>query len=539
VVTSAAATARVAAIMRARGVSVHYGPVAALMNVDFDVRSGAVHALVGENGAGKSTLMRVLSGAVRPNQGALTLDGVAVSFASPRDARRSGVRMIHQELSLVPDLTVADNIFLGAEPSRGGILDRKRARADARAVLTALGEDIDPDARVGTLSLAKCEIVEIAKALATPSVVRGADRPVAAREPGAIEHHAITAGTLRVLILDEPTAILSTRETAVLFSQIGSLKRAGIAIVYCSHRLEEIALIADEVTVLRDGARVAHGPASEMTRDRIVALMVDRGDSPPPSSISSARTQPPGHDALRVEGLETAVVHDATFAVRGGEIVGLVGLVGAGRTELARAIVSADRRRRGSVFIDGQRVDATSPRDAARSGVAYVSEDRKAGGLIPEASVQLNLTLARLRSFAHGPTWPVIDRMRERSVAARWVDALRIKIRDLDQSVNRLSGGNQQKIVLARWLISEGAPLRVLIVDEPTRGVDAPARADIHIVLRQLAASGTAVLVITSDLEEAFAVADRLLVMREGRIAGALSAADVTPARVAALMVPE
>ncbi len=516
----------------------HFGPVAALTNVDFDVRAGAVHALVGENGAGKSTLMRVLSGAVRPDQGALILDGCAFSFASPRDARRAGVRMIHQELSLVPSLTVADNMFLGAEASRGGILDRKRMRADARAVLAALGEDTDPDARVDTLSLAKREIIEIAKALAAPSGGRGSDQPATPRKNGGVDRPAIGTGTLRVLILDEPTAILSMRETEVLFSQLASLKRAGVAIVYCSHRLEEIAVIADEVTILRDGVRVARGPVSEMTRDRIVALMVDRGDSAPRSKVPSV-TQEAGPDALRVEGLVTEVVHEATFTVRGGEIVGLVGLVGAGRTELARAIIGADRRQRGGIFVDGQRIDPTSPRDAARSGLAYVSEDRKAGGLIPEASVQFNLTLVRLRAFARGAAWPVIDRVRERSVAAAWVDALRIKIRDLDQSVNRLSGGNQQKIVLARYLIRAGPPVRVLIVDEPTRGVDAGARADIHVVLRQLAASGTAVLVITSDLEEAFAVADRLLVMREGRIGGTLSVADATPARVAALMVPE
>jgi ribose transport system ATP-binding protein len=543
VLAAAAGTVHRAAIVRARGVSVRFGTVAALTNVDFEVRPGVVHALVGENGAGKSTLMRVLSGAVQPDEGALTLDGAAISFASPRDARRAGIRMIHQELSLVPGLSVADNIFLGVEPSTGGVLHRGRVRANARTVLAALGEDIDPDVRVEALSLAKREIVEIAKALAAPTVAAGPDHP-SPDDPSAdrgrsVDHPAIETGTLRVLILDEPTAILSSRETEALFSRLASLKRAGVGIVYCSHRLEEIALIADDVTVLRDGVCVAHGPAAEMNRKRMVALMVDRGGSLPATTMASPVMQPTGPDALRVEGLETAGVHHATLTVRGGEIVGLVGLVGAGRTELARAIVGADRRWRGDVFIDGQRVDLSSPRDAARSGVVYVSEDRKAGGLIPDGSVLLNLTLARLRSFARRPAWPVIDRMRERAVADKWVEALRIKIRDLDQSVSRLSGGNQQKIVLARWMIREGKPLRVLIVDEPTRGVDAAARADIHVVLRQIASSGTAVLAITSDLEEAFAVADRLLVMREGRIAGASLVADATPARIAALMVPE
>ncbi len=499
-------------ILSASGVSVRFGTVAALTEVDFSVRAGVVHALVGENGAGKSTLMRVLSGAIHPDRGALALDGTPVFFASPRDARRAGVRMIHQELSLVPALSVAENIFLGVEPSTCGVVRRDRMRGDAHAVLSVLGEAIDPDARVGMLSLARREMVEIARAL---------------------------AAALRILILDEPTAILSARETDALFAQIARLKESGVGVVYCSHRLDEIALLADEITVLRDGVRVAHGPARAMSRDEMIRLMVGRTlqtRAPVPDARATAVTAAP--DVLRVVGLDTPVVHDASVAIRGGEIVALVGLVGAGRTELARAIVGADRRHGGQILVDGRAVAPRTPGEAMRAGIAYVSEDRKAGALIPLASVCHNITLARLRSFARGRLVPVLDRTRERTAAGTWVAALRIKVRDLDQPVDRLSGGNQQKIVLARWLMEEGPPLRVLIVDEPTRGVDAGAREEIHSVLRGLAARGTAVLAITSDLEEAFALSDRLLVMREGHITGTLATRDATATDVAALMVP-
>jgi ribose transport system ATP-binding protein len=512
-VTASDAAAPATFILSASSVSVRFGTVAALTDVDFSVRAGAVHALVGENGAGKSTLMRVMSGAIRPNDGALAMDGMPVSFASPRDARRAGVRMIHQELSLVPGLSVAENIFLGAEPSQYGVVSRDRMRRDARAVLTRLGEDIDPDVRVGTLSLARREMVEIAKALASP---------------------------VDVLILDEPTAILSARETDALFRQIATLRQSGVGVVYCSHRLDEIGQLADEITVLRDGVRVAHGPARAMSRGEMIRLMVGRAVQTRPVPRESSRETPvAAPDILRVDRLDTSVVRGASFAIRAGEIVALVGLVGAGRTELARAIIGADHRQAGAISVDGRLVSPRTPGEAVRAGIAYVSEDRKAGALIPLASVRHNITLARLRSFARGRLLPILDQTRERAVAATWVDALRIRIRDLEQSVDRLSGGNQQKIVLARWLMQEGPPLRVLIVDEPTRGVDAGAREEIHSVLRDLAARGAAVLAITSDLEEAFAFSDRLLVMREGRITGALETRGATPAQVAALMVPE
>jgi len=544
VITSeAAAPAR--AVISARGLTVHFGSVAALRDVDFEVQPGSVHALVGENGAGKSTLMRVLSGAVVPDGGTLQLDGAAATFASPRDAHRAGIRMIHQELSLVPALSVAENIFLGAEPSKHGILDRTAIRTDARAVLAALGEDIDPDVAVGTLSLARREMVEIAKAVAAPGLAsrqrvspRADGRAGASRDAGT-GRAPVDATGLRVLILDEPTAILSARETEALFARITALAKAGVGVVYCSHRLEEIDALADEVTVLRDGQRVAHGPARQLSRDALIRLMVGRTVQAVPRATPA--TPVPGAlapDTLRVEGLTTPVVHDVSLTVGAGEIVALVGLVGAGRTELARAIIAADRRIKGEVTVDGVRANPKTPREAVQAGIAYVSEDRKTSALIPQGSVRVNMTLARLGSFARGRLVPVIDRARERSVVARWADSLRIRAGDLGQPIGRLSGGNQQKVVLARWLIEGDRPLRVLIVDEPTRGVDVGARADIYALLRDLASKGTGVLAITSDLEEALAIADRLLVMREGRIVGSLSGAACTATQVAAMMVP-
>jgi ABC-type sugar transport system ATPase subunit len=501
-------------LLRASGLTVRYGPVTALAGADFLLRRGSVHAIVGENGAGKSTLMRVLSGALVPAAGTLQLDGVRVAFRSPRDAHHVGIRMIHQELSLVPDLSVAENIVLGSEPTRFGILDRTLMRRRARDVLATLGEDIDPDDVVGRLSLARREMVEIAKAIAASEAV----------------------GRLRVLILDEPTAILSARETDALFARIRALAASGVGVVYCSHRLEEIGAVADEVTVLRDGTHVGHGPTAEFTRDTLVQLMVGR-----PISRARRREAPAGRapvEVLRVEGLSTPAVHDVSFSVGAGEIICLVGLVGAGRTELARAVIGADRRTSGEVMIDGTRLQPTSPRDAVRAGIGFVPEDRAHSALVARGSVRTNMTLARLLTFAHGPLVPVIDRERERDVAVSWVESLRIKVDNLEAPVTRLSGGNQQKVILARWLIEGAHPLRVLIVDEPTRGVDVGARADIYSVLRDLASRGTAILAITSDLEEALAIAERVLVMREGRIVGSLSGAARTAGDVAALMVP-
>jgi ribose transport system ATP-binding protein len=503
-------------LLSATRVTVRYGGVAALRSVSIGLAGGTVHALVGENGAGKSTLMKVLAGAIVPEEGTVVLDGVPVRFRSPKEAQRRGIRMIQQDLSLVPALTVAENIALGAEPAWKGVIDRRRLRDRARALLHDLGEAIDPDVPVESLALAHQQIVEIAKALASDG-----------RAP------------LGVLILDEPTAILSRRETEALFTRIRVLRAQGVSIVYCSHRLEEIDRIADEVTVLRDGERVGGGSAGSLPRDVLVPLMVGRevGRSDWRGSDVGVR----GEEILAVSGLSTAgspAVRDASFVLRRGEIVGIVGLVGAGRSTLAMALMGAVRRTAGTVELDRAPFAPRSPREAVRAGVGFVPEDRKASALVAHASVRVNTTLVHLRALARRG---IVDRGAERAVTRRWMDTLSVRAPSLETPVGRLSGGNQQKVVLARWLVSgesQDSPLKVLVVDEPTRGVDVGARAEIYAVLRSLADEGLGVLIITSDLAEALAVCDRLLVMRAGRIVGELVGDNRTAERAGALMVP-
>jgi ribose transport system ATP-binding protein len=520
-------------MLSATGLTVRYAGVTALRDVSIALEGGRVHALVGENGAGKSTLMKVLAGAVAPDEGTLTLDGVAVRFRSPKEAQGRGVRMIQQELSLVPALTVAENIALGAEPARFGVIDRVRLRAQAVALLGALGEGIDPDAQVGSLALAHRQMVEIAKALTSDG-----------------------RSALGVLILDEPTAILSARETDALFAQIRALRARGVATVYCSHRLDEIDRIADDVTVLRDGARVGGGPVGSLPRDVLIPLMVGRalGRTHWRSEGEASR----GRVLLSVSGLSTALdvrrrerlpsarheaaaptgspaVADASFELRAGEIVGVVGLVGAGRSTLALALMGAVRRTAGTVTLDGEAFAPRSPREAIRAGVGFVPEDRKESALIAHESVRVNTTLARLRALARRG---VVDRRVEREATDRWMGALAVRAPSRETPVAQLSGGNQQKVVLARWLVPGESPLKVLIVDEPTRGVDVGARAEIYGVLRTLAGAGAGILVISSDLEEALMLCDRVLVMRAGRLVGELAGEARTAERAVALMVP-
>ncbi len=460
--------------MEARGVVVRFGGVAALDGVDITLTGGRVHALLGENGAGKSTLMKALSGAIIPDEGMIWIGGHRAVFSGPRDAIRAGIRMVHQELSLVPALSVTENVLLGAERPRSTMRQR------TVAALERIGADLDPAARIETLSLADRQMVEIAKALASPAT--------------------------RVLILDEPTAILSPRECEALFACITQLMSAGIAVLYCTHRLEEVARIADDVTILRDGRGVASGPAAGLTRDAIVRHMIGRDVARDARPINTGT----GAVALAVRGVSTGFVHDVTFNVRYGEIVGLVGLVGAGRTELVRAVIGAGPIDGGSLTFDGQPFRPRIPRDAMRQGFGFVPEDRKGAGLVMHQSVRVNMTLARRRP-------------REREMADEWIERLRIKARSSEVAVERLSGGNQQKVVLARSLLGD---LKVLIVDEPTRGVDVGARSEIYKIVSELAAGGTAVLVVTSDVTEAAELCDRLLVMREGRLLGEAESPD-------------
>jgi ribose transport system ATP-binding protein len=488
--------------LRAEGLIKRHPGVLALDRVSITVQSGEVHAVVGENGAGKSTLMRVLSGATTPDAGRLSLDGRDVRFRSPHDAHALGIRMIHQELSLVPELSVAENICLGAEPARGGIVDRHRQVAVARRALERLGQPgLAVDARVATLPLAAQQMTEIAKAVA---------------------QHA------RMLLLDEPTAILAQDETESLFGVIRQLSAEGAAIVYISHRLDEIFQIADRVTVLRDGQVVSSDPIASLERSEIVRRMVGRELA----SGYPAAGVPPGREILRLEHVSTGPVRDALLQVRQGEIVALVGLVGAGRSELARAIFGAEPINAGEMFLDGRPFHPHSPRDAIRAGIGLLPEDRKRQGLVLLAAVRENVVMASAARLAH---LGVIDRGGVRRVVQEWIDTLSIRLTSQDQPTRTLSGGNQQKVVLARWLLANS---RLLLFDEPTRGIDVGAKAEIYALMRRLADNGAGILMVSSELPEALGMADRIIVLRQGRLVATLSRGR-SEREVAALMLGE
>jgi ribose transport system ATP-binding protein len=473
-----------APVLVAEGLGKAYG-VPVLEDVSLDLRPGEVHAIVGENGAGKSTLARILAGLVRPDRGRITLRGQPFAPRSRGEARSLGIAIVHQELSAIATLTVAETLFLDRLPARAGIIDRGRLREDARAVLDRVGlVDLDPDRRIDTLGLGHLQLVEIASALA-----RRCD----------------------VLLLDEPTAAQSPRESDVLFAQMARLRAAGTALVLITHRLEEVARTADRISVLRDGRLVATRPAAELARDEIVRLMVGRplSEAPPrPAAV-------PGEVALRVEGLSGPRYRDVSFDVRKGEVLGLAGLMGAGRTEVLRGVFGADPAASGRVFVGPGAVPAriASPTDAVRMGLALLPEDRKTQGLLLPSSVRANVTLGSLHRAA-GLFGYVRPRV-EDGLARPVVESLGVRARSLDQPVVQLSGGNQQKVLLGRALLQDPA---VLLVDEPTRGVDVGARAEVHRLLRDLAARGKAIVVASSEIDELLVLADRIVVLGRGQV---------------------
>ena len=495
-------TAGAPPLLEVRGISKRFGGHQALRGVDLTLGAGEVHALCGENGAGKSTLMAVLSGSLRPDEGALLWEGRSAALGSVRAAQALGISMVHQEPQLVPSLSVAENVCLGRLPSRAGpvrLVDRTALRDQARRALEPLRQALDPDRLVETLGVAERQLVAIARAL----------------------HFGA-----RLIILDEPTSSLSAGETEALLEVLRGLRARGTAIAYISHRLEEVRAIADRVTVLRDGRVVVTAPVARMTNDAIIEAMSGRellaADAARPAAV-------PGEPLLEVRGLgRRGRLHDVTLRVHAGEIVGLAGLMGAGRSRVLRSIFGADPIDAGEVTV---RVGAAprrvaSPDGAIRSGIGLVPEDRRTQGLVLTASVADNVGLvtppdARRRGF--------LRRGLLRSAAARAVEILRIKTRSLDEPVRTLSGGNQQKVVLGRWL---GPDTRVLLLDEPTRGVDVGAKAEIHRHLRRLADEGRALLVVSSELPELLALCDRIYVMREGRIAGELARERATPVEV-------
>ncbi|GAA2611250.1 sugar ABC transporter ATP-binding protein [Actinomadura fulvescens] len=489
-------------ILRVHGLRKAFPGVVALDGVDFDLRPGEVHVLLGENGAGKSTLIKTLSGAYRPDAGRIVVDGEETAIRSAQDAQDLGIATIYQEFNLVPELTVAENLFLGRPPRRFGLVDRRAMDEHARALLDRVGVDADPRRRMGDLGIARAQMVEIAKALGQEA---------------------------RVLIMDEPTAVLTTSEVDKLFAIVRRLRERGVAIVFITHHLEEIPRIGDRVTVLRDGRSVARVPA-DTPRDELVRLMVGR-------SIEQQYPREPtdaGEPLLQVRGLSRAgAFADVSFEVRAGEVVGLAGLVGAGRTEVARAIFGADRYDGGEVLVDGKRLRGGDVHAAMEAGIGLVPEDRKGQGLVLGADVRENLGLVTLGRASRGG---FVDRGGQARAAGEIAGRLNVRMSGLGQEARTLSGGNQQKIVIGKWLLADA---KVLILDEPTRGIDVGAKVEIYQLINRLTASGHAVLMISSDLPEVLGMSDRVLVMARGRLAGELAAGEATQDAVMALAVTD
>jgi len=465
------------------GVSKSFGAVAALRDVHLELYAGEAHALVGENGAGKSTLVKVLAGVHTPDTGTMTLDGAPIAFSGPADARAAGIAVIYQEPTLFPDLSVAENIFMGRQPLRGlRRIDPGAMRRRATELFTRLGVHLDPDRPARGLSIADQQLVEIAKALSFEA---------------------------RILVMDEPTAALSGVEVDRLFSVARSLRDAGAVVLFISHRFDEVFALCQRITVMRDGAWVSTDAAKDLTVDQVVRRMVGREVS----SLYPKQDTQPRDVLLDVRGLTShGVFSDVSFTVRGGEIVALAGLVGAGRSEVVRAVFGIDRYDRGEVLVAGERLPPGSAAAAIAAGLALVPEDRRQQGLVMALSVERNATLARRWSLSH---LGILRRAAERRDAGTWTRRLQVKAARLSDPVSTLSGGNQQKVVLAKWLSTKP---RVLIADEPTRGIDVGTKAEVHRLLSQLAADGVAVLMVSSELPEVIGMADRVLVMHEGRL---------------------
>ncbi len=503
--TSSPGAATAPALLEARGISKHFGGIQALDGVDFVLRAGEVMALAGENGAGKSTLIKILAGAHQRDTGEISIDGRPAAIHSPRESERLGISVIYQEFNLTPNQTVAENVFLRDPARRTGVLgrlnlvDQGARRKATRVLLEQVGSSIDPDAKVSELTVAHQQMTEIAKALAMDA---------------------------RILIMDEPTSTLPDAEVDILFDIILQLKARGIAVVFVSHRLEETRRIADRVTVLRDGRLVGEASVTDVSDQEIIRMMVGRAvDTLYPKTEAK-----PGATVLSVRGLtRKGVLKDISFDVRRGEVLGLAGLVGAGRTEIARCIFGADHYDEGTITLDGEEVTIRSPQDAVRLGIGYVPEDRKRQGLFLDMSVRDNIGMSVAHRMTHGG---LLDRGALTEVAASFRDRLSVRPPQLDVPVSRLSGGNQQKVALAKWLALKP---RLLILDEPTRGIDVGAKAEVHGLIDELAHAGIAIILISSELPEVLNMSDRIIVVAEGELVGELSREEATQERCLAL----
>lgn len=488
-------------LLRASNITKTYGGVHALKSASFDLHSGEVHALIGENGAGKSTLIKIITGAVESDGGTLEIEGQTITQNSPRIAKSLGIAAIYQQPALFPELSVAENIALGLE-DKGlfGRVDWRRRKASAKELLEKIGAKIDPETEAGELTMPRQQLVEIARALGAKA---------------------------KVLILDEPTASLSEEDTQNLFSVIRNLREQGVGMIYISHRLEELPLIADRVTVMRDGRTIDTRLMSEVNRQELIQLMVGRELS----AVFPKREVELGDVVLELRGVccDESGVSDVNLSVRAGEIVGLAGLVGAGRTELARTIFGLTPATKGEILLRGERIEIDKPAQAIKHNIAYLPEDRRRHGVVLELPIAANITLASLDKIS---SFGALDFKRERELAAGYTERLSIKTPSIFSAVETLSGGNQQKVALSRWLMTTPS---VLILDEPTQGIDVGAKSEIHALMTDLASRGAAVLMISSELPEILGMSDRIAVMHNGKIAKILEREEATQEKILAL----
>ncbi|HEW79790.1 MAG TPA: sugar ABC transporter ATP-binding protein [Phycisphaerales bacterium] len=486
------------------GITKSFGGVHALNNVSFKVRAGQIHALVGENGAGKSTLVKILSGAYQKDKGQIKIDGRVVNVSSPHMGRKLGIGMIYQEFALVPDLTVAENIYLEHLGSKKGLINFSKLYRNAGELIKSIGFDINPRSVVGELSVAYQQVVEITKALSENA---------------------------RILIVDEPTAVLAPREAERLFEVLSKLKEQDVSIIYISHRLDEIFKIADMVTVFKDGSVTGVVAPADVTTDDIISMMIGRKLT----AMFPERQSRIGEEIFRAEDLNSGKkVRNVSFSVRAGEVLGIAGLAGSGRTETARAIFGADPRDTGKIILDDSVLELDSPRDAVKSGIAFVPEDRKEQGVILSMSLRENVTMPSLWKIS-GRTG-LIKKTREKKLTRYLIKKLAIKAGGTETRVADLSGGNQQKVVLAKWL---GADCRLIILDEPTRGVDVGAKVEIYNLINELAENGLGIVVISSEMTEVIGICDRVLVMREGKVQGILEKEQLSEENIMRLAIGE
>ena len=477
-------------ILVLRNVSKSFPGVKALSNVNLDLKRGEVHALIGENGAGKSTLMKILSGAYKKDEGQIFIDGKEVSIESPRMAEQLGIAIIYQELNLMNGLSVAENIYIGRQPKKRGAISWKTMYKQAQLLLDSLGISIDVKRKVGSLSVAQQQMIEIAKAI-------GLDA--------------------KVVIMDEPTSSLTTQEIQILFSIIKRLKKQQVSIIFISHRLDEIFEISDRLTVLRDGQYIGTKNTKDTDRNELISMMIGRELT----QQYPARESRIGDILLQVKNLSGVTkIKDVSFEVHRGEVLGFAGLVGSGRTETMRLIFGADTRKSGAIILNNKEIRANNPRNSIRSGIGFVTEDRKGEGLLLPFTVSFNISLIAIEKIKK---WRILNMKLDIEAAKKYVDELRIVTPSVRQKVVFLSGGNQQKVVLSKWLFSDS---EVIIMDEPTRGIDVGAKREIYEIINRLASEGKAVIVVSSELEEVMGICDRILIMREGSVAGEVMKED-------------